>query len=166
MKRRQLQALSVYVRELADRLELRDWTLKLIADPIGDDEAIARICPTYGRKAAVIEFQHGFEHLDAHKVRLTVAHELIHLHVNPIMHCHQHGAVEVMIGKPAYEILDQDVIEKVEYAVDALADAVAPHLPLIDWEHVPKWARQSRKGVDIVVQPYRAALQEIIDAQG
>lgn len=156
MTREDLQALAAYVRAIADLLELRDWTILLRAAPIGDDdEAEARVNLVYGRKLASLEFSPGFRELEPERQRHVVCHELIHLHVNPVWELLGEGPTEVILGKPAFEVLARTAATRVELAVDGLAEAFANKVSPPDWSYRPAWIADNDRGGDLRLCPFR-----------
>lgn len=131
MNKRDRKALGEYVRTIADAMELRDWHIDLMHDPC-EDEALASISATYGRKRASISFNRSFRDLAPDVQRRTVAHELVHLHLEPACDIVKADLVE-LLGRPADTVLWLGFKRQIEYGVDALSDAVAKHLPLIEW---------------------------------
>lgn len=120
-----------YVRRAADEMELRDWTLDIGHAP-SDEDTDAQIRCTYGRKHATIFFAAGFRGYDADRQRQTVAHELVHCHLHAA--CDQvNNDLATLLGKPAETAFKTSFERSLEYGVDALADAIAKHLPHIDW---------------------------------
>lgn len=110
-----------YLREIADLLWLRDWTIEIESDEPESSEAIAAIRPIWGRRRALIRFRDDFWNMDSEDQRQTIVHELIHCHFAESLH----WAREVMKARPhgAYLLMH-------ETSVDALADAIASLLPL------------------------------------
>ena len=132
-------ALADYVREVADRMYLRDWTLFTSDDPESEPEGgidgehgerNACIECTFGRRAASVWLNPDYWRDGAPEDRRqTVVHELIHAHM--------HGAREVVanatVGKyptsTAHTLMAIFDVQ-MEYAVDTLADIIAPLMPL------------------------------------
>jgi hypothetical protein len=115
-----------YVRDLADRLHLKDWAFALDDDgPSGSDDA-ASICCVEGRRIGHIRLSDSFLANIPTVQRHIVTHELIHCHVDAAWSI----AVEAMPAEvhPAFRRM-------AEHAVDGLADAFAPLMPL------PKFAK-------------------------
>src|SRR5687767_3801682 len=85
------QQLYEYVREVADKLALRDWGFDIIqetpqelADTSTDmSDTFACIQPTEGRKYAQISVRRDFWTSKPELQRYTVVHELIHCHMAP-----------------------------------------------------------------------------------
>lgn len=109
-----------YVRELADRMQLRDWTISVVPNEPPGEKALADILRTKGRRDARLRLSEQFLRESEEEQRDTIVHELIHMH----------GAV-----------VDSFLVDKLnddwqtfstlrEYETDALAAAVASLMPL------------------------------------
>lgn len=146
-----------YVRRLADLIELRDWTFIVESATPETEDARAEITCLYGRKIGTLRFADGFRDEHPNVIRLTVTHELVHAHLDGMDSVIDGGAAEVMMGKPAYEVFYQAHKLALEYACDALADALAPGLPFIDWEQTTVTAPANLFTTDaqIKIHPYR-----------
>jgi hypothetical protein len=119
-------------------LELRDWTINV---RVGDVESpnhpagwvwCASSESTPGRKRVSLTFADDVKEWDRDDLRQTVAHELIHAHLSPLAETWRADLLP-HLEPQAYELLNNSATRSLEFAVDALADAVAPRLPLIDW---------------------------------
>ncbi|MCE5200832.1 MAG: hypothetical protein ABFD54_05755 [Armatimonadota bacterium] len=127
--------LCVYIREVADKLGLRDWELILKDESPQDEDALAEIVPVEGRKRASIYLNKNFRDLSLGEQRHTIVHELLH--------CHLKSATDIIrldlwesrvLSQSVYDVLIGGYRRQIEYAVDAIADAVACHFPLIEWD--------------------------------
>lgn len=129
--------LSRYIRAIADEVELRDWTIELAENPAPADSQ-GHIHVTYGRKLATLSVGRGFRELTAAEQRQTIAHELVHCHFEPAANMVLND-LEQWLGKQADQIFFDGFKRQMEYAVDALATALAKRLPPIEWggEDVP-----------------------------
>lgn len=138
MTKRERKALGEYCRELADKLELRDWTINLcVEDPGGPGRPDGKTWAassesTPGRKYVDLTFAPDCRGWDRSVLRATVAHELIHAHFAPLTEIVRTDLAG-HLGSQAYDLLNRAFTRHLEYGVDAMADAVARHLPLIDW---------------------------------
>jgi hypothetical protein len=150
LKKKQKKAIDCYVRACANEIGLRDWTLtvditdqedlRATDDHDGDDQVWGAACdPVKGRKYATIKFgTPNIERLlegDLEDFRQTVAHELTHCHFAPLwdqmrLDLHKAG----LLSQPVYDIFIASAERNLEYGIDAMADAIAPRLPLLDWE--------------------------------
>lgn len=124
-------ALTRYVRWVANELELRDWTITVTREAAPAD-ALAHIRGTYGRKLALIDFAADFRSHDAEDQRHTVVHELVHCHLESATNMVLND-IEDSLGKTTDQVFWNGYKRQIEYGVDALASALAKHLPLIDW---------------------------------
>ena len=109
-----------YFRAIADRICLRDWTIQIHDDPAqpGHFAEVERI---QGRWVAMIKLGDSFMKDKESGQRDTAAHELIHLHL-----AFADDMAEMAMSKEGWESYRRFR----EYAVDHLASAIAPMLPL------------------------------------
>lgn len=111
-----------YVRHLADLLRLRDWTIEVSGDAAPAD-SVAMIHLTNGRRHAILDLSDAFlADPDPASQRHTIVHELVHCHFEPA------HVIAKALGDGRYD----DFLLLYEYGTDAMADAVAPLLPLPD----------------------------------
>ena len=110
-----------YLRALADAMTLRDWAFRILDVGPSDEDAMALIRPTYGRRHASIWLSDDFLDDSPEAQRHTLVHELIHCHFAGA----QHYLDDCLDGdaRAAYRLM-------LESGVDAVADALAPLLPL------------------------------------
>jgi hypothetical protein len=120
----QMERLGAYLSDLAARLRLSDWTIHLSEEP-AESDCWAQIEPVRGRKRATVRVCWEFFDQSPEIQRHTLCHELIHCH---------HAVVDDMTeplldeaGRVTYRMAR-------EYAVDAMADVIAPHMPLPLWD--------------------------------
>ncbi len=138
MKKRDRKALGRYARDLADKLELRDWTVTIgPGDPGGPERADGKrwgACSDSipGRKYVTVTLTPDCREWSREDLRATVAHELIHAHLAPLMEVIRTDLAG-HLAPSTHEVLCDGTTRHMEFAVDALADATAKHLPLIDW---------------------------------
>lgn len=111
-----------YLRALADLLALKDWRFVIKDENPADRDAAASTCIWYGRKRATIRFSEEFLRESEENQRHTSAHELIHCHLDTLERL---ATREVESGD-----LIRPIRLALELAVDGLADAIAPFLPL------------------------------------
>lgn len=118
-----------YVRDAADQLELRDWEVGVSRYPLDEDsDSFAMIQVIYGQKRATITLCREWASIEASKRRRLVAHELIHCHLDSAS-AYVERVLPELVGKAATAAVVDAVRERIELATDALAEAVAPHLP-------------------------------------
>lgn len=138
MTKRDRKALGTYLRDLANKLELRDWVVDLvIAEPDTPPRPDGKKWgasseSTPGRKWVTITFPSSCRDWPDWELRHTAAHELVHAHLAPLMEMIRVDLRE-HLGWPTYSLFCDGSTRWLEYAVEAWADTVAPRLPLIDW---------------------------------
>lgn len=84
--------MDTYIKMIARKLLLADWTIEFTAGELPDSGNKADISWTEGTKTAHLRVHP--EHYDAH----TVIHELLHLHHAPLETCQ---TLEVMVDQLA-----------------------------------------------------------------
>lgn len=131
MTKQDRKALAEYVRSVANEMELRDWTIEVLAEPCADGN-VAYVTCTFGRKQAQVSFAHDFRDRAPEEQRDTVVHELVHLHLESATSMVRND-LEPWLGKQADAMFFDGYRRQIEYGVDALAAAVAKHLPVIAW---------------------------------
>ena len=119
--------METYLRYLADHLELRDWRIHLADDPC-DEPYVAEIKSVYGRKWATIYLSERWHELSPVQQRQTLVHELIHCHFRLVESLAEQA--EMVMPRATYRLWYTNHEHGVEYAVDALAEAIAPFLDL------------------------------------
>lgn len=124
--------LKAYVRRIADELSLRDWAFRIEFEPPENADALASIEPCEGRKLATLWVCKDFWDKSAEEQRHTIAHEMIHCHHAPASDLIRLDVLKHM-GQATYDVLLAAYKRQMEYCVDGLADALAPHLPLPEW---------------------------------
>ena len=131
------EKLGDYVRQCADLMGLRDWTIFTSSDPAEepddgfDDARCATFAGTFGRKGAAVWVNHEWwAGATRDQRRQTIAHELVHAH----LHIARSTVATILGGlcttKKQQETLQALYDQQEEYAVDALADVAAKTLPL------------------------------------
>lgn len=138
MRKRDRRALEEYVRWIANEIELRDWTIIVdiaaVASPERADGqewgATSQSIP--GRKACTLTFPTEFRDRRLEEVRSTVVHELVHAHHAPMWEMVRIDLAPSLV-QPTYDMFCCGYERWMEFAVDAVADALAKHLPLIEW---------------------------------
>lgn len=110
-----------YLRDLADRMHLKDWAVVLEDGPPDDRSCMASVDCVDGRKLATVLVSDHFLSDTPEEQRHTLVHELIHAHFDMASTLAFRGLDKQ--GRQAFRSL-------MEYGVDGLADALAPLLPL------------------------------------
>lgn len=129
--------IGAYVREMADLMGLRDWTVQTdVADNVeitnhryvrGNPGASSLVI--HGRRAVTVTLRSDWPEWDASDMRQTIAHELVHAHV--VVMVWAFNNVQAVIGSTAlFEMADSAFDDAHELAVDAIATAWAETLPL------------------------------------
>lgn len=116
------QAWAPYIRDIADRLRLRDWTIELSDEGTGNDDLVALVRVADGRRFARLYLSDAFLDLTPERHRHTVVHEMLHLHFGWA----GNWAREKIAGDS-----ERDTFVRLhEIGIDGLADAIAPLMPL------------------------------------
>lgn len=130
MKKKQRKKIGKYIRCLADCTSLRDWSFTLFHEPLPEESgAFATVKPVYGRKIAEITLCNNFVDLDPDKQRHILVHELIHCHFDMCDNFFE-NVLQQLVGIQVYKTAFADYRQWMEFGVDAMAEALAPHLPL------------------------------------
>ncbi len=127
--------LQAYINQLKDLMALKDWRVDLL-DELCSEDAFADIAPVDGRKWAKLRVSAGFFTEPSEQQRLEICHELIHCHVHPISTLVRED-IAVSFGGDAHQVVKNAYCDRMEYAVDGIADGWAPFLPLPDFGVVP-----------------------------
>ena len=114
------QRFAPYLRDLADRMGLRDWSLT-IGDGPPRSGAEASVYMPYAIRHGKVYLSEEFLDKPADEQRATLAHELLHLHFAAM-----DGIVRDGLPKDLHSAYDRIW----EYAVDAIAEGWAKTLPL------------------------------------
>jgi hypothetical protein len=136
MRKRDREELGRYIRHVADEMGLRDWSIGLVKRELPADQGEqANVEVVYGRKLAKITLRETFRSEHPEDQRQIIVHELVHCHFEPAV-----GQVrcdlEDHLSRQADRLFWEAFKRNIEYAVDALAEAIAPRMPLIDWPEV------------------------------
>ena len=131
MRKRDRKALGAYIGRIADEIGLRDWDLRLLHETC-DDDCNAQCAIVYGRKLAYIRVNEDFRGYAPGRIRQTIVHELVHCHFAAADNQVQHD-LDDHLGDQTAQVFFNAFRRQMEYGVDAMAAALAPHMPLIDW---------------------------------
>lgn len=128
---------QVYFRELADRIGLTDWEIRISRDaaPFHSDGDVGVL---EGQRRADIRLNHNsFRPCNAERFnqRRVALHELLHCHAEPLDRVFELGFPDVEnVDAPAIATVKRFYEEARERLVDTLASAMAPHFPLpVEW---------------------------------
>lgn len=130
MSPERLDALAAYVRGVADAVELRDWRFRVEGERPAflSIDAAAACRPTRGRRFAALWFSDGWWDGSPEERRQTVVHELLHCHFRPVDAVVE--GIQTNLGDAAWGVFDAAYQDAQEYAIDAVAEALARGLPL------------------------------------
>ncbi len=126
----QRASLQVYICDLAARLRLADWRIRLAEEPPEDKDVDAEVWQAFKKRSTFIRVRAGWMDLSPDSQRDAIVHELLHLHLaemNAVL-----DKLGGLLGQPAWDIVSEQYLVAEEVAVDTLAGAIAPMLPL--WE--------------------------------
>lgn len=115
------QAFAAYLRELADRMGLKDWEITVKDGPPDDRSARCSVWMRYGGKQARTYLSEEFLRGTPEEQRADLVHELVHLHFAAM-----DGVVEDALSPEMYRAYQR----LWEYGIDGIAEAWAPSLPL------------------------------------
>lgn len=120
-----------YVRGIADQVGLKDWTI-LCERGDREEGIVASTEVIYGRRLAYIRFRPPFfETENPQEQRNTVAHELLHCHVDPVRAAFDDGVRDSEMLTPAvYNATWNGMRRAAEMAVDGIASAIDKFFPL------------------------------------
>lgn len=125
-------AIGDYVRLVADRMGLRDWTFKVDWDEPQDAHGglatIATVEKWYGRRTAQLAFRGRIAGEPAASVRHVIVHELCHLPFEPVGQLIDKSLLDAL-GSQAFNQFVEAYRLLHEEAVDHLAEALAPSMP-------------------------------------
>lgn len=116
-----------YIRDLADRMELRDWSVLVCADTAREGAGASVKC-TFGRKIIEITLAHEFDEFDPEKQRHYLIHELVHVHFWGVTQAL--ADVRENMNRHWIAQLELRVHNAEEYGVDGIATILAHCLPL------------------------------------
>ena len=125
-----------YARCLADRMELRDWTVCVSDAPPANPNHEASAEAAYGQKFVTIALSERYLHLPEAEQRATMCHKLIHAHWGPVDHL-----IRRLLPEREYEAYQLSM----EYAVEGLAQAIAPSMPLPSEVAAPKPPKRAKR---------------------
>jgi hypothetical protein len=131
VSKRDRKALEAYIREIADRLRLKHWTIRLGEDP-SDEGTVAQHEAAASIHEATIWVCENFRLCHPEEQREAIVHELLHTHHEWTWRLVHTDLLEHM-GRPAYNLFCDSYRRAMEYQIDALAKAFAPTVPPITW---------------------------------
>lgn len=116
-----------YLREMADTLGLKDWDFFI--EHNDEDSPFAATCAiVVGQKRAKLGFPPGFDTLTPEQQRQTITHELLHCQTDRWKIIFNRLAP--FLSDREYDLMELAFRDVMEEAVDGIATAIAPFLPL------------------------------------
>lgn len=117
---------SHYIRDLADRMELRDWSVIVRRKPTKKTFGAGLHC-TYGRKIMEISLAPNFNAFSPERQRHYLVHELVHVHLWGV----NQAMADARANHPKcwVKMLELTMQNAEEYGVDALAEIIAKSMP-------------------------------------
>lgn len=109
-----------YLRDLADRMGLKDWSVTILDRPPADGNRCS-VWMRYGGKQAQVLMSEECLSGTPEQMRADLVHELIHPHFAA-----SDGIVEDALSHELYRSYQR----MWEYGIDGIAEAWAPFLPL------------------------------------
>lgn len=119
--------LTSYVQDVTGLLGLRDWEFILSRDHPARG-IVATCTPVPGRRLAELRVCRDFHQLPPPERRLAVVHELVHAHLAGVGDAVR--TIESQIGGLVFPMYWANVERELERSVDALANLLAPTMPL------------------------------------
>lgn len=114
------QRFAPYVRDLADRMRLKDWSIDIVETP-SDDGAEASVWFSDYYRQANVRLSEDFLDGEPEVQRATLVHELLHCLIQ---------RVDVLVTNETEGSLKRAIKRDLEYTVEELAQVIAPHMPL------------------------------------
>ncbi len=129
----EFDVLRAYVEMVAGKLHLRDWAFGIAREGAGPEHA-AYVSRRFGQREATVWFSSDFRSRDPGEQRDTVVHEVMHVHLDPMMQVIRNDLRESRCLTPReYDLLHATMMREVEEANDRICRAFAEFLPLIEW---------------------------------
>jgi hypothetical protein len=118
-----------YLRALASLLRLKDWDIRLDRGDPESNSAWASNSLTFGRRRATVRMHSALLNEAPEDQREACIHELLHCHFDPLDDAM--GDALDLLGDDKATKLARDVYNRQrEHALDHIATAIAPLLPL------------------------------------
>lgn len=133
----QVETLTMYVAECRAIMRLDQWDVVVDSKPTKPGRA-GMMITVAGRYVSHLRVSRTFFARDPHEQRHTVCHELLHLLTVHVTDQVRVGRYSDALSDPIYHTLNSDVVRHVEYAVDHLANLLAPMLPLPGLPETPQ----------------------------
>ena len=137
---------QAYVRDIADRIGLKDWVIVLGDEP-ADDGNDAQIKCIYGHQRAMLWLDPEFADFTPDKQRGTIVHELIHCHLARMSHASRH--VESVLGPVAGPLFSSVIEDGEEQAAESLAVVLALAKEIPNDDQAAKFKVDVAKALDM-----------------
>ena len=121
-------ALAAYLRDLADRLLLRDWEIELLRDR-AEHTTYAQTCPWDTERYAQVKVNEEFFGYGPERQRLYLVHELLHAHTARLARVVERLG-EQFEDNTTVQYAKKAAGEEEEILVHQLARVLAPLMPL------------------------------------
>jgi hypothetical protein len=140
----QRRVLANYIRFAADELGLRDWFFFLNDNPPKEESQLARTEVWGDSKTAELWFSEMFFELGPRMQVEVVCHELVHWHTDQV-HRLMWSISSGHLSREAHHVMRTAFDQRMEFAIDGIAQAFSRHLPLINWKSKAKLYTEMRK---------------------
>lgn len=116
-----VKALNKWITHVAAWLEIRDWEIVLLDAPPDDKDAAASMDCTYGKKRANLQLAHDFFMYRPDLQEHYLIHELCHIVHDNVDKVIEDQGLSLILGKPAYTILERMYVLQMEVFTDTFA---------------------------------------------
>lgn len=123
-----VKAAQRYVEKLQPYMRLAHWQIVVHDDPPDGDDCVADISCSPTRTMAALRISDYYITSSPEKQRRSITHELVHCLLHQLSEAEQ--AFLYAVGHPVWEHLHRRYEHEEELAVDEVARAIAPFLPL------------------------------------
>jgi hypothetical protein len=127
-RRERIDALVPWIREIVHAFGLAHWHIRVPVEEVPDEEAVACFHRRTGHNEGRILLSDGFFTSEPDEQRHTIVHELCHAHMRPVWEAWV--GLDEILGKPAYVVLRDQMINAEEWVADSVTRAIAAHFPL------------------------------------
>lgn len=107
------------IRTWQSRLKLDHWNIKVDWDKPSAEGYDAECTRSDQYDSATLTFDSKFTKWDVEFATRTVVHELLHLHERDLSEAVK--VIEVLVGKPSYQMIHERILHEREGLVDRLA---------------------------------------------
>lgn len=123
------EELCAYARRIFDLCGLRDYDVYVMPDPPADRQALATAAIDTRRRA--VELRYALDLCEfPEQLRHATVHEAVHAHLQRLAQTVEHE-VGAELGRTAFRVFWRGFEDDVETATDAIANVIAPRLPLM-----------------------------------